>query len=347
MSWGFHSHPAFEIVGAADAQVAKPSSNGSTRCNETFFAATGVNPVDVDLSKISPKGLSKKWGVSNVDVLISCAPCTDFSKKNAENYIVDKKRNTLVGRTFDFIEHFEPTVFVMENVAEMLFGKHKHHAENLISNLESIGYSVAKDVHNLAGYGLPQLRERALIIAIKDVDSSLPKITINNPEKYRTVRDTISHLCEDGNDIAAGQSHPDDPIHTSPGFQPINVQRVKRIPKDGGSWSSLPDSLKIKSMLKKNRRPGSYPDIYGRMVWDEPARTITRECGNLGNGRYLHPEKDRLVSVREMSLLQGFPEDYPFRGNRQNMYNQIGDSVPPSISMIIASHVDEILTNAS
>ena len=338
MSWGFHINPNFRIVGAADAEYAKPSAKGksSTRCNSTYASAIGLEPKNVDLSTILPKELGEMWGFHSVDVLISCAPCTDFSQKNAENYVKDKQRNLLVGRTFEFVEYFNPSFFVMENVPEMLNGRHRHHAENLIENLEKSGYSVASGVHNLAGYGLPQLRRRALIIASKKGQATLPKITLGE-EEYVTVRQAISHLCSEDWEISYGEKHPLDPIHRSPGSTEINVMRMDAIPHDGGSWDSLPENLLIESM--KKRRKGSYPDIYGRMWWDQPSRTITRECGNLGNGRYLHPESNRLVSVREMSLLQGFPEDYPFVGTTANMYNQIGDSVPPLVSEVIASHI--------
>ena len=155
------------------------------------------------------------------------------------------------------------------------------------------------------------------------------------------MRQAISHLCSEKWNIGFGEQHRLDPIHRSPGSSDINIERMKAIPHDGGSWNSLPEHLLIESM--KNKRKGSYPDIYGRMWWDRPSRTITRECGNLGNGRYLHPESDRLVSVREMSLLQGFPEDYPFVGTTSNMYNQIGDSVPPLVSTIIAKHICSLI----
>ena len=85
---------------------------------------------------------------------------------------------------------------------------------------------------------------------------------------------------------------------------------------------------------------GSHPDIYGRLWWDRPAVTIKRECGHVGNGRYAHPEQDRLCTVREMALLQGFPRDYPFTGSLANMYRHIGDAVPPLISYQLAALCD-------
>lgn len=86
---------------------------------------------------------------------------------------------------------------------------------------------------------------------------------------------------------------------------------------------------------------GSHPDVYGRMAWQRPAATIKRECAHIGNGRYAHPEQDRLCTVRELALLQGFPETYQFGGESlSNMYRHIGDAVPPLISFQLAHLID-------
>ena len=69
--------------------------------------------------------------------------------------------------------------------------------------------------------------------------------------------------------------------------------------------------------------------------------TITRECAHVGNGRFVHPEQDRLLSVREMAILQGFPQDYAFAGSVRSRYNQIGDAVPPQIAQEIAALIRE------
>src|SRR4029077_556447 len=87
-------------------------------------------------------------------------------------------------------------------------------------------------------------------------------------------------------------------------------------------------------------------DVYGSLAWDRPAATIKRECGHIGNGRYAHPEQDRLCSVRELALLQGFPTDYVFDDTSlTNMYRHIGDAVPPLISFQIAALVSWMLTD--
>ena len=80
------------------------------------------------------------------------------------------------------------------------------------------------------------------------------------------------------------------------------------------------------------------------MWWDRPAPTIKRECAHDGNGRYMHPEQDRLCSVREMGILNGFPSDYHFRGSVSNMYRHIGDAVPPLIGYQMAVLAEWILS---
>ena len=100
----------------------------------------------------------------------------------------------------------------------------------------------------------------------------------------------------------------------------------------------------MKRIVTKNRI-GSYPDVYGRMAWDKPAPTIKRECSHVGNGRYAHPEEDRLCTLREMAILQGFPNDFVFNGTAlSNAYRHIGDAVPPLISYQLAHLCSWILT---
>lgn len=104
----------------------------------------------------------------------------------------------------------------------------------------------------------------------------------------------------------------------------------------------LTDAMK---RIVARKRFGSYPDVYGRMTWGKPAPTIKRECSHVGNGRYVHPEKNRLCSVREMAALQGFPNDFVLNGAAvSNMYRHIGDAVPPLISYQLAHLAHWILT---
>jgi len=346
MSWGFRVLPDFEIVGAVDLQRGKPgrgkSAGTSTDCNPTYERNIGIRPKNADLSVLDPGEYRRELGLERreLDVLISCAPCTGFSQKNSRNHLEDDPRNGLVERTGDFVAELMPEFLVMENVKELLNGNQRHHFENLSVGLRGLGYHLWGQVHDLAEYGLPQRRVRALVIAWRDgVVDPLPDGDCDR----RTVRETIGHLPS----IEGGKQHPDDPMHVVPANTKKVLDRIRAIPRDGGSWGDVMRDpnltteekryLLIPSMFRA--RPGQFPDVYGRLAWDEPAVTITRECAHVGNGRYVHPEQDRLLSVREMALLQGFPPDYYFEGPLTSKYNQIGDAVPPMVARLIAEHV--------
>lgn len=357
MSFGFHSHPAFRIIGAVDLEQGKPSSgSGALECNSTYAANMGLTPLAADLRILTPEALKKHLrataGTDSVDVLISCAPCTGFSRVIRRNLVEDDMRNSLVSRSADFVEALKPKLFFMENVGELLEGKFTHHFDALRSRLEGAGYSIHGDVHWLTQFGVPQLRRRALVVAAR---RPLPVHTLEDlwngyevrPEAL-TVRRAISTLPP----LSAGMAHPDDPAHVSPSAEGQTLRRLQLIPRDGGSWPDLlrhPEgaSLLIPSMRRYADigKVGPHPDVYGRLPWDRPAATIKRECSHTGNGRYAHPEQDRLCTVRELAILQGFPQRYKFSARSiSNMYRHVGDAVPPIVSYQIAHVAAWILT---
>lgn len=121
-SAGFHAHPGFTIMGAADAQVGKPSTpRGSLACNSTYAANTGILPVVADLATVTPDNLAALMGLRRPPtVLISCPPCTGFSRTLADNHLRDDPRNHLVRRTGLFVREWMPKVLLMENARELV-----------------------------------------------------------------------------------------------------------------------------------------------------------------------------------------------------------------------------------
>jgi DNA (cytosine-5)-methyltransferase 1 len=347
MSHGFAAKSEFKIIGAIDTEQGKPgrglSGPTTTSCNATYATNIGIKPLHADLSTLEPARYRRESGIGRgeLTVMIACAPCTGFSQKNALNHSIDDDRNGLVQRAGLWVEELRPEFFIMENVKELLRGRHRHHFLSLRDKLLAAGYNISAEVHNLADFGLPQKRIRALIVARRDngpVGTLYKKVP-----RHMTVREAIGHLAA----IAAGQISTVDEQHRAPNHNRQSMERIQATPGDGGSWMDIADShphLLIQSMKEKRR--GSFPDIYGRLWWERPSITITRECAHPGNGRYLHPEQDRMLSVREMALLQGFPADYVFEGPVNARYNQIGDAVPPSISNQIADLVRQLKLEA-
>ena len=355
MSYGFVAHGGFRPLAAFDAQKGKPSSGGGTlECNLTYAANIGIQPTEVDLSTLTAPGLLKVLGLraGQLDILISCAPCTGFSRTLRRNHLQDDPRNALVGQSGEYVKALRPKIFLMENARELIRGNFSHHYENLKEALSSAGYTVRGSIHILSDFGLPQVRERALVVAVRD--GLEPRTLEDLWEGYAPEGDqlTVRNAIESLPVVSAGQAGPGDPLHISPNITRPTLRRLQALPHDGGSWADLldhPDAeeLLIPSMKRAAARGdfGSHPDVYGRLWWDRPCVTIKRECAHVGNGRYSHPEQNRLCTVRELALLNGFPRSYKFAGTSlSNKYRHIGDAVPPLISYQIAHACHWILT---
>ncbi len=355
MSCGFSRLSEFELIGAADAQLGKPSAvPGSLGCNASYTANMALAPVAADLGRADPAQVCQAMGLAGrrPAVLAACPPCTGFSRAIASNHLRDDQRNGLVGRVADYAELLRPDIVLMENARELVTGRFSGHLGELLARLGRLGYRAAAGTHFLTEFGLPQRRERAIVIAVRrelpvrDLPALWQGWRID--AKATHVRRAIWDLPP----VPAGTAHPADALQVAPDFRSeLNRRRLAAVPADGGGWSDLigrPDAadLLTPAMARRAARGdfGSHPDIYGRLWWDRPAVTIKRECGHIGNGRYAHPEQARLCTVREMSILQGFPRDYRFAGSVANMYRHIGDAVPPLISYQLARLCEWILS---
>ena len=355
MSYGFAAHPAFTPSFAVDRQVGKPSSGpGALECNATYAANVGIRPLDRDLFDYSPQNLMAETDLAGgtLDVLIACAPCTGFSRAVNANHLRDDHRNGLVGRIADFVAALRPRVLVMENARELVRGNFRAHLDGLLGRLDGLGYDTDASVHMLTRFGLPQIRERALVIAC---ERPLALRTLEDLWDGRAVRSeatTVRRAIGDLPPVPAGTACERDPSHVAPGMGPLGLERLRAIPIDGGSWRDLldrPDAARLMTpaMIRhaESGKLGNHPDVYGRLAWDRPAPTIKRECAHVGNGRYSHPDQDRMLTLREMGLLNGFPADYRFAAKSlANAYRHVGDAVPPLISFQIAQVCHWMLT---
>lgn len=355
MSYGFQEHPHFKIIGAADAQMGKPSMvRGTLGCNATYQANIGVRPIDADLATAKPSDVCQAMGLGDLQptVLCACPPCTGFSRTLAHNHLRDDSRNSLVGRVATYVELLRPEIVLMENARELLMGRFAGHLRDLTANLSELGYRTLAATHFLNSFGLPQRRERTLVVAVR---GSLPLLGLDDLWSGYRVSSKATHVRRgiwELPPVAAGRAHPGDAMHVSPALSSdVNRRRLAAIPRDGGGWADLvqhPEADNLLTPAMKYRAEihdfGSHPDVYGRMWWDRPAVTIKRECSHIGNGRYAHPEQDRLCTVREMAILQGFPKTYRFVGTLSNMYRHVGDAVPPLISYQLAALANWMLT---
>jgi DNA (cytosine-5)-methyltransferase 1 len=298
----------FKVLAAVD--------NDPTACATYRLNHDDVTLYERDITKLRAGQIAV---AGRVDLLVVCAPCQPFSSHNKKR--ANDPRASLVLESVRFIRMFSPLLVFFENVPGL--GSSDIY-ETLQQKLKREGYSISNPrTFDAADFGVPQRRNRCVLMA------SRSKVAINSFHAFRprkrlkTVFQAIGSL----HPLTSGEADPRDELHRARTHQPIVLERLRHIPHDGGSRSALPRRLRLKchaNIKKKN----SFPDVYGRMRWNDVAPTLTTGCTDVTKGRFAHPDQDRAITLREAAILQGFPRSYRFTGNPSSIATQIGNAVP-------------------
>ena len=238
-------------------------------------------------------------------VLAGCPPCQPFSRLHRKE----------CGEVPEF-DHYlrliwsiRPEWIVFENVPRMRAWTELW--ERLQYRLDRMGYNCQISVIDANDFGVPQRRQRLILVASPNDfqitwPSTIPRLTVRN---------SIGHLPFASTAI---------PNHVTMALSRDNLARIRRTSSNGGI-----------------SKPADAPfhDSYARMHWDEPSPTITTKCISYSNGRFGHPHFDRAVTVREAAILQGFPMDFRFEGPLKETARQVGNAVPPPVAHWIGKQI--------
>jgi DNA (cytosine-5)-methyltransferase 1 len=309
----------FRVIGAVDNDALSVETYRQNHRRVTVW--------EKDIRKLAVSKVKSRLKIrrGRLDLLAGCPPCQGFSTLRTLNgaLVIDDARNDLLLEFQRFVEGLRPRAVMMENVPGMA-GNEKFSAFR--RKLKNLGYVGEYRILNAAEYGVPQRRRRLIYLAGYGM-----AIPFADPlPRHRTVRNAIGGLPK------AGESG--DPMHDIPEHRTSRVmQFIHRIPKNGGSRTDLPEE----DQLDCHRRCNGFKDVYGRMAWDDVAPTITSGCFNPSKGRFLHPEEDRAITMREAALLQGFPRRYkfPINTSKTSLALMIGNALPPPF---IAAHSRQI-----
>lgn len=285
-----------------------------------------------DITKIDPFEYMKELGLKagDLDLLAGCPPCQGYSTIGTRNRGQrNDPRNELVYEVLRFALAFQPKTIMMENVPAL---DKDNRLKHLVEELEKIGYNVDHKVLKMSNYGVPQSRRRMIMLASRFDDIEVVKQELDE-DKMATVREAIAFL------PVAGKSG--DRLHDTLSNPTEKVKNlITMIPKNGGSRTDLGEEYQ----LECHKRTNGFRDVYGRMAWDKPSPTITGGCNNPSKGRFLHPEENRVITLREAALLQTFPKDYQFSFNsgKAGVAMMIGNALPPAF---IEFHARNILSH--
>lgn len=315
-----------------------------------------------DVSLVSAADVVERAGIDQIDWFFAGPTCQAVSTMGV--FHLDDPRNALFVHFIRLLDGFtavgrKPRRVIMENVPGVVYGKNLVIVKELFKLFEDRGYNVFADVVNMADYGLPQLRNRFILVATLDaipanfpLPTHIPDATGKLPE-YVSVREAIADLAHCETDEAAVatlesareftpfQSFVRDtagkaPNHHSYALSEINRKRIAKVPQ-GGCWKDIPPEL-LPDRFRRVRLT-DYATLYGRLHEDTPAYTISAGFGNVTSGCFTHPLHDRALTVREGARLQGFKDSFEFVGARDAQYRQVGNAVPPFFMMQLVRHL--------
>lgn len=273
-------------------------------------------------------------------------PCQPFTTSGLRRALTDRRASSSFPAYLEYIAEFLPEALLIENVDGMLSAalQHRPLAERglgfsplelderkgsflrwLVRELVALGYSVSWGVAEAADYGVPQLRQRAVLLGVRGPEPCfLPAPEFGRPglPAYRTVREALADI----GDIGA--------------VQPLSDRKreVYALIPPGGNWRSLPVELQRATMGAAFYAEGGKSGWWRRLDWDSPAPTILGMPDHSSTA-LIHPDKMRCLSVNECAALQTFPREHGFEGSARSQYQQIGNAVPTELARAIGCHL--------
>jgi len=336
LSYGFSKLPEFKIIAANEIE-------------RDISVAYSLNHPDVkmlncDINDLTEEMLEEVLGGVKIDIVVGGPPCQSYStlgKRRMDN------RANLFMQYKRVLQLLKPRAFVFENVLGILSMDNGKLFKRVQAEFEELGYDLKHKVLNAVDYGVPQLRERVILVGIKDENKfEYPEATHGEGLKpYVTLKDAIGDLpvlksgqsSTDYNHDADNEflefARADGANSVSEHSAPKNGEHLIRIMEaleDGQSKNDLPEEIRPKS---------GYGNTYAKLWWERPSTTITRNFACPSSSRCIHPRDSRAMSIREGARLQSFPDNYKFYGSDSMKRLEIGNAVPPLLSLSIAKQM--------
>ena len=325
---------------------------------ETHRANFPGAAIDLDLADPDrADDLMELLGGLEVDLIAGGPPCQPFSRagRSKIRWLVEEGLRDSVDRRKELwrvflraVEEVGPRSVLMENVPDMALGDDLTLVRFITDRLESLGYETEMALVEAWKYGVPQHRQRLIVVATTGGVFEWPKET-----QSPTLRDAIGDLPPLGHGTGERVLDYDGPKSAFQRAARRGVPRSERgvvydhmtrsvrnddrkafvLMGEGMRYADLPDDL-------RRYRSDIFDDKYNRLTWGDRSRSITAHIAKDGYW-YIHPEEHRTLTVREAARIQTFPDWFRFAGSRSHAFQQIGNAVPPSLATAIAKSLRE------
>jgi DNA (cytosine-5)-methyltransferase 1 len=278
-------------------------------------------------------------------LIVGGPPCQAFSTAGKRQGFSDPRGNVFL-RYIQLIEDLQPDYAVIENVRGLLSAALKHRPleergagfpplsqeelpggalAHVLAWLNRLGYGVRFNLYNAANYGVPQIRERVILIAARD-GSAVPYLEPTHAQDgafgllpWNTFKSAVVGLKESQ---MTGVKFPESRL------------RYYRLLKPGEYWRHLPESLQMEALGKSFYSGGGKTGFLRRLAWDKPSPTIVTHPAMPATD-LAHPKQDRPLSVQEYKRIQMFPDAWVIAGTVLDQYRQIGNAVPVGLGRAV------------
>lgn len=293
---------------------------------ETYERNINSKAIKADLTDTSMDEILQEADEEDIDMLIGCPPCQNFSSlRDTTPWNEDEPKDLLLRKYLERIEEQKPKYVIFENVRGILNTDDGVHIDTFIEIMEEdLNYTIVHEIVNTKDFGVPQDRERVIAFGVHNYEGEL-KFPESTHEDVRDVEDAIGDLPS----LKAGEKSLEYEWHEATNHHESTLERIRAIPENGGDRTDLKPELELE--CHKNMESTGAENVYGRMSWGKPAPTITTRCTNPSSGRFIHPEDHRGITVREAARLQTFPDDFEFPDTKKDATRLIGNAVPPKL----------------
>lgn len=336
LSYGFSQLDDFEIIMANEIEkdIAKAYS----------LNHPNVNVINCDINELTEEVIKQAIGDNVVDIIVGGPPCQSYSTLGKRQ--MDERANLFMQykRVLSIIK---PKAFVFENVTGILSMDKGNLFKNIQIEFEKLGYNLKYKVLNAVDYGVPQQRERVILVGfLGENNYEYPEATHGKGLKpYVTLKDALGDLpvLKSSQSSNVYDKSADNEFLRWVRRKTADVLTEHSAPKNGKHLIEIMETLKDgqgKNDLPEDIRPKSgYGNTYAKLWWERPSTTITRNFACPSSSRCIHPRDSRAMSIREGARLQSFPDDYQFYGADGMKRLEIGNAVPPLLSVAIAKQM--------
>lgn len=334
LSCGLDSLDNFKtIIGVDFDSSALNTFEKNIKCSHVICGNLTSSKIKDDIVKLAKR--------EKINMIVGGPPCQGFSLKG-KNLGLDDPRNFLFLEYLDLVKKIQPEVFVIENVKNLVGTCNGYFINQILAKLKRMGYIVNYSVLDAQDYGIPQHRERTIIIGSKTKIIPMP---VANTKKT-TVKEAISDLaylnsgegkfesrykCKPKSDyqkmLRSGCNYLYNHVATS--HSKLALKKLSFIPKES-------DKRHLPSRYVGKQK---FSCTWSRLVWDSISPTIDTRFDTPSNGRNSHPELNRAITPREAARIQSFPDRFIFFGKKCSICKQIGNAVPPLLARAIGESI--------